>query len=210
MKLSKFTVIIAVLLMAILAIGAVSAESIGDADASLTSDSDLTLQSSDDSAKDVSAVDTVSTDKAVENDMGDTVLGEGDDTDPDDEGDDTDPDPTDENVYKINDETYSTYFNDNGTPTDALSADGNYQLEIGFLNGKNITINSGSNINITSKVSDDDEHIYEGCIDGGTITIGDGAGSAGSIIISNLYIDTLNGAGINILDLTNKVTIDNC
>ena len=74
MKLSKFTVIIAVLLMAILAIGAVSAESIGDADASLTSDSDLTLQSSDDSAKDVSAVDTVvSTDNAVENNLGDTA-----------------------------------------------------------------------------------------------------------------------------------------
>ena len=188
MKLSKFTVIIAVLLMAILAIGAVSAESIGDADASLTSDSDLTLQSSDDSAKDVSAVDTVvSTDNAVENNLGDTVLGEGDDTDPDDEGGDTDPtdeggdtdpEPTDENVYKINDETYSTYFNDNGTPTDALSADGNYQLEIGLLNGKNITIASGSNINITGKAYTDDEgDEYYGYIGGGTITIGDGAGS---------------------------------
>ena len=156
MKLSKFTVIIAVLLMAILAIGAVSAESIGDADASLTSDSDLTLQSSDDSAKDVSAVDTVvSTDNAVENNLGDTVLGEGDDTDPDDEGGDTDPtdeggdtdpEPTDENVYKINDESYSTYFNDNGTPTDALSADGNYQLEIGFLNGKKINMKDTNKI----------------------------------------------------------------
>ena len=211
MKLSKFTVIIAVLLMAILAIGAVSAESIGDADASLTSDSDLTLQSSDDSAKDVSAVDTVvSTDNAVENNLGDTVLGEGDDTDPDDEGGDTDPtdeggdtdpEPTDENVYKINDETYSTYFNDNGTPTDALSADGNYQLEIGLLNGKNITINSGSNINISAgdyeKYDEEtgDEEYYSGDIYDGIIILGN---NVESVFITGLKFHNTNLDAIHV------------
>ena len=59
--------------------------------------------------------------------MGAVALGDGDD------GEDPEPDdPTigpeepeeSENTYKISDDTYSTYFNDNGTPTEALSADG--------------------------------------------------------------------------------------
>ena len=59
MKLNKFTVIMAVLLMAILAIGAVSAESIDDADASLAiDDGDSDIQLSDSPAEDLSAADT--------------------------------------------------------------------------------------------------------------------------------------------------------
>jgi hypothetical protein len=105
MKLSKFTVVMAVLLMAILAIGAVSAESIGD---------------SDDLAKDVSAVDTisedtVSADDAVKNNLGSAVLTDGEDT-PTDTPVDTPTDPiSEENVYNITDDTYSTYFNEDGT-----------------------------------------------------------------------------------------------
>ena len=99
MKLNKFTVIMAVLLMAILAIGAVSAESIGDTDVSIAAgDGDLDLQSIDDSAEDLSAAgtidDVVSADENVEENLGD--------------------DGTENPSYEVNDDTYSTYFDDDG------------------------------------------------------------------------------------------------
>ena len=191
MKLSKFTVVMAVLLMAILAIGAVSAESIGD---------------SDDLAKDVSAVDTisedtVSADDAVKNNLGSAVLTDGEDT-PTDTPVDTPTDPiSEENVYNITDDTYSTYFNEDGTTTEALSADGDYTLVIGALNNKDMVISSGSNINITS--SEDG-----GIINNGTITIGQGDGLAGSIIVSGLTFTNTNKDAIVVNQYSTKVTID--
>ena len=127
MKLSKFTVIVVVLLMAILAIGAVSAESIDDADASIaTGDGDLGLQLSDDSAADLGAVDTISDVASTDNDenIGSAVLTDGDD------GDDEIPDDPDDSDEKekieISEDTYSTYFNEDGTPTATLNAEGHY------------------------------------------------------------------------------------
>ena len=153
MKFGKFTVIMAVLLMAILAIGAVSAESIDDMDTSIASgDSDLGLQITDDSAGDLSAIDDeiVAADEDVENDLGDENL---------------DENPS----YDINDDTYSTYFEDNGTAKDILVPDeqaGDYNLVIGTLNNKNIIIDWGSQIQIMAKEG-------EGIINNGTIIIGD-------------------------------------
>ena len=144
MKLNKFTVIMAVLLMAILAIGAVSAESIDDADASLAiDDGDSDIQLSDSPAEDLSAADTA--DLNDENSDGGAVL-------------------TDSgNTYQITEESYSTYFNDDGTPTDALSAEGNYELQLGVLEGKNFNFNSGKNIVLSPYMTeqwDDEEEDY--------------------------------------------------
>ena len=98
MKLSKFTVIVVVLLMAILAIGAVSAESIDDADASIAAgDGDLGLQIVDDSAGDLGAADTIDDVVSVDEDVEENL------------GDDTE-NPS----YDLNDDTYSTYFEDDG------------------------------------------------------------------------------------------------
>ena len=177
MKLSKFTVIVVVLLMAILAIGAVSAESIDDADATIaTGDGDLGLQLSDDSAADLGAVDTISDVASTDNDenIGSAVLTDGDD------GDDESPDDPDDSDEKekieISEDTYSTYFNEDGTPTATLSAEGNYELQIASLTGKNIIINSGSNIAITyfgesyfDEELDEETHTG-GIIKNGTIT----------------------------------------
>ncbi|WP_458405244.1 hypothetical protein [Methanobrevibacter sp.] len=144
MKLNKFTVIMAVLLMAILAIGAVSADSIDDADASIAiNDGDSDIQLSDSSAEDLSAADTA--DVTDEINDGDTVLTDSGDT------------------YQITEESYSTYFNDDGTPTEALSAEGNYELQLGVLEGKNFNFNSGKNIVLSPYITeqwDDDEEEY--------------------------------------------------
>ena len=144
MKLNKFTVIMAVLLMAILAIGAVSAESIDDADATLAiDDGDSDIQLSDSPADDLSAADTA--DLNDENSYGDAVL-------------------TDSgNTYQITEESYSTYFNNDGTPTDALSAEGNYELQLGVLENKDFKFSSGKNIVLSPYITeqwDDEEEDY--------------------------------------------------
>jgi hypothetical protein len=144
MKLNKFTVIMAVLLMAILAIGAVSAESIDDADASLAiDDGDSGIQLSDSPADDLGAADTA--DLNDENSYGDAVL-------------------TDSgNTYQITEESYSTYFNNDGTPTDALSAEGNYELQLGVLENKDFKFSSGKNIVLSPYITeqwDDEEEDY--------------------------------------------------
>ena len=118
------------------------------------------------------------------------------------EDDDVQPLSIENNIidYNIDDDSYSNFFNDDGTAKDVLNPLGDYSLIIGTLNNKDIIIGSGSNINITA-------NDYEGIINGGTITIGDGAGSAGSIIISGLRITNTNKEGIVINDLTTNVTI---
>ena len=191
MKLSKFTVIMAVLLMAILAIGAVSAESIGDTDVSIAAgDGDLGLQSIDDSAEDLSAADTindvVSADEDVEENLGD--------------------DGTENPSYELNDDTYSTYFENDGTAKEILvPADepgGDYNLVIGTLNNKDIVIDSGSQIKIIAKEG-------EGIINNGTLTIGDGYGSAGSVFISGLTFNNVNKDGIAVKEGGTDIQIDN-
>ena len=185
----------AVLLMAILAIGAVSAESIGDAD---------------DLAKDVSAVDAisgdaVSADDAVKNNLGSAVLADGEDT-PADTPTDTPVDtPTDtplgETVYNLTDETYSTYFNEDGTPTEALSADGNYYLNVGTLTNKDIQIISGQNIYIEASEG-------AGIINNGTITIGEGvADEISAVQISGLTFINNNKDAIVVNQYANYVAI---
>ena len=155
----------AVLLMAILAIGAVSAESIDDADASIAiDDGDSDIQLSDSPAEDLSAADT------ADETVGDDGSGPDDMTD-----------------YDLDDDTYSTYFNDDGTATDALSADGNYNLMVGTLTNKDIKILSGQNIYIMGKEG-------AGIINNGTITIGSGAINE---------IDTVQVSGITFIN-TNK------
>ena len=134
----------AVLLMAILAIGAVSAESIDDADATLAiDDGDSDIQLSDSPADDLSAADTA--DLNDENSYGDAVL-------------------TDSgNTYQITEESYSTYFNNDGTPTDALSAEGNYELQLGVLENKDFKFSSGKNIVLSPYITeqwDDEEEDY--------------------------------------------------
>ena len=210
MKLSKFTVIVVVLLMAILAIGAVSAESIDDADASIaTGDGDLGLQLSDDSAADLGAVDTISDVASTDNDenIGSAVLTDGDD------GDDEIPDDPDDSDEKekieISEDTYSTYFNEDGTPTATLSAEGNYELQIASLTGKNIIINSGSNIAITyfgesyfDEELDEETHTG-GIIKNGTITLG---GDVQSVLISGLIFNNTNKDAI-VINGCNDISI---
>ena len=210
MKLSKFTVIVVVLLMAILAIGAVSAESIDDADATIaTGDGDLGLQLSDDSAADLGAVDTISDVASTDNDenIGSAVLTDGDD------GDDEIPDDPDDSDEKekieISEDTYSTYFNEDGTPTATLSAEGNYELQIASLTGKNIIINSGSNIAITyfgesyfDEELDEETHTG-GIIKNGTITLG---GDVQSVLISGLIFNNTNKDAI-VINGCNDISI---
>lgn len=180
MKLSKFTVVLAILLVSILAIGAVSAESVDDAGIVAVTDGDI-QESVDvtDSADDLSTADTAD---EIVNDDGCAVIGEG------------------TNSYDLDDDSYSTYFNDDGTAKDTLSADGDYSLNIGTLTNKDIKISSGSNINITGKEG-------AGIINNGTITIGDYTGMAGSITISGLTFTNTNKNAVEITDLSTKITI---
>ena len=194
MKLSKFTVILAVLLMAILAIGAVSAESI------------------DDSVGEIVSADTddVSADIVVDDNVGAVALGDGDDPEPDDPIIDPEEPEESENTYQISDDTYSTYFNDNGTPTEALSADGGYEIQIGLLENKNITILSGKNINISCYWIEEydeveDEWIeYGGDLFNGTLTIG---ANVESVFISGLTFHNTNQNAININDGCKDINI---
>ena len=140
MKLNKFTVVLAILLVSILAIGAVSAESVDDSGFVAVTDGDI--------QESVEVTDTVD-DLSTANNADETV------------GDDSGG-PDDTTSYDLDDDTYSTYFNEDGTATDALSADGNYYLNVGTLTNKDINIVSGQNIYIQGKDG-------EGFIKNGTI-----------------------------------------
>ncbi|WP_458454356.1 hypothetical protein [Methanobrevibacter sp.] len=168
MKFNKFTVILAILLISILAIGAVSAESVDDSDIVAIADGDIgDIQESindADTADDLSAADIA--DETVGDDGGS---------------------PNDTVDYDLDDDTYSTYFNEDGTATDALSADGNYYLNVGTLTNKDIKILTGQNIYIQGKEG-------AGIINNGTITLGSGA-------IDD--IDTVQITGITFIN-TNK------
>ena len=182
MKLSKFTVILAVLLISIMAIGAVSAESLDDSGIATPADGDVVqISDVDDAIEDV----PVATGSDDENNVDAAPLSEGE-----------------INNYEINNDTYSTYFNEDGTTTDALSAMGDYNLTIDTITNKKIKIDSGSNINIIGKEG-------SGFINNGTIIIGDGEGSVGSILISGLTFTNFNKNSIVVNELSNKVTIEN-
>ena len=86
MKINKITLLIAIMIISILAIGAVSAESVDDATIS-ADDGDLSVATADSEISDVSAV----AEDAVDN----NPLGE-------------------PKTIDINDDTYSTYFDENG------------------------------------------------------------------------------------------------
>ena len=157
MKLNKFTVVLAILLVSILAIGAVSAESVDDSGIVAVTDGDI--------QESVEVTDTVD-DLSTANNADETV------------GDDSGG-PDDTVDYDLDDDTYSTYFNEDGTATDALSADGNYYLNVGTLTNKDINIVSGQNVYIQGKDG-------EGFIRNGTITIGNGDDKISTIQISGI------------------------
>ena len=180
MKINKLTLLLAIMVVSILAIGAVSAESADDATIS-ADDGDLSVAAVDSDISDVSAVDNAADD--VVGDDGDAVL-------------------SDEAAsYYLDDNSYSTYFNEDGTATDALSELGDYTLDVGTLTDKDIKIASGSNINIICKEG-------AGIINNGTIIIGDGASSAGSILVSGLTFVNTNKDAIVVDQYSTKVTID--
>ena len=185
MKLSKFTVILAVLLISILAIGAVSAESVDDSGIVAVTDGDVgdIQESVDDAgaADDLSSADTA--DLTVEDEGGAALS-----------------DTT--NNYDLDDDSYSTYFNEDGTATEALSAMGDYTLNVGTINNKDIKITSGSNINIVGKEG-------AGVINNGTIVIGAGTGDAASVTISGLTFTNTNKDAIAVNQLSADITIDN-
>ena len=181
MKLSKFTVILAILLLSILAIGAVSAETVDDSDIVAVTDGDI-LESIDitDAADDLSSADNA--DETVSDDSS-AVLG----------------DTT--NSYDLDDDSYSTYFNENGTAKETLSADGDYSLNIGTLTNKDIKINSGSNINITAKEG-------AGFINNGAIYLDGGYdGLVGSVTISGLTFSNTNKGAIDIAEMCTNINI---
>ena len=178
MKLNKFTVVLAILLVSILAIGAVSAESVDDSGIVAVTDGDI--QESVDVTDTVDDLSTANNADEIVNDDGGAAIGEG------------------TNSYDLDDETYSTYFNDDGTATDALSADGDYTLNIGTLTNKDIKINSGSNINITAKEG-------AGFINNGTIYL-DASGS----VIDGLTFDYTGALNlITLADGISDVTVSN-
>ena len=162
MKLNKFTVVLAILLVSILAMGAVSAESVDDSDIVAVADGDI-----QDSVEVTDTVDDLSTANNADETVGDDSGG-----------------PNDTVDYNLNDDTYSTYFNEDGTATDALSADGNYYLNVGTLTNKDIKIVSGKNIYIEGKEG-------SGIITNGTITIGEGVAN---------QLDTLQISGITFIN----------
>ena len=179
MKLNKIMLLLAILVISILAIGAVSAESVDDATIG-TDDSDLSVATSDSDVSDVSAVEDAADDTVGDGDG--AVLGD------------------DAASYDLDDDSYSTYFNEDGTATDALSEMGDYTLNVGTLTNKDIKIVSGSNINIVGKEG-------AGIINNGTIFIGDGTGNAGSILVSGLTFTNTNKNAVEIIDLSSDITI---
>ena len=180
MKLNKFTVVLAILLVSILAIGAVSAESVDDAGIVAVADRDI--------QESVEVTDTAD-DLSTANIADETV------------GDDSSAGPDDTVDYDLDDDTYSTYFNEDGTATEALSSEGNYYLNVGNLTNKDIKIVSGQNIYIQGKDG-------AGFIKNGTITIGNGTPDAISTVqISGLTFINTNKEGIVINDYSTNVAI---
>ncbi|MBP5700208.1 MAG: Ig-like domain repeat protein, partial [Methanobrevibacter sp.] len=147
----------------ILAIGAVSAESVDDAGIVAVADGDI-----QESVEVTDTADDLSTADTADETVGDDSSG---------------PDDTAE--YDLDDDTYSTYFNEDGSATDALSADGNYYLNVGTLTNKDIKIVSGQNVYIQGKEG-------AGIINNGTITIGGGAiGQINTVQISGItFVNT--------------------
>ena len=90
MKLNKFTVVLAILLVSILAIGAVSAESVDDSGFVAVTDGDI--QESVDVTDTVDDLSTANNADEIVNDDGGAVIGEG------------------TNSYDLDDDTYSKYF----------------------------------------------------------------------------------------------------
>ena len=179
MKLNKFTVVLAILLVSILAIGAVSAESVDDSGIVAVTDGDI--QESVDVTDTVDDLSTANNADEIVNDDSGAAIDEG------------------TNSYDLDDDTYSKYFNDDGTATDALSADGDYTLNIGTLTNKDIKINSGSNINITAKEG-------AGFINNGTIYLDGGAdGLVGSVNISGLTFTNTNKGAIDIAEMCTDI-----
>ena len=179
MKLNKFTVVLAILLVSILAIGAVSAESVDGSDIAAVSDGDI-----QESVAVADAVDDLSTADAADETVGDDSSG-----------------PDDAASYDLDDDTYATYFNEDGTATDALSADGNYYLNVGTLTNKDIKIVSGQNIYIQGKDG-------AGIIKDGTITIGDGiADKISTVQISGLTFINNNKDAIAVNQYAHGVAI---
>ncbi len=181
MKLNKFTVVLAVLLISIMAIGAVSAESVDDSGFVAVEDGDI-QESVDlaDVADDLGTADTA--DETVE-DAGGAVLGEG------------------ENSYDLDDDTYSYYFNEDGTATDVISGSSDYTLNVGTLNNKDIKINYGSHINIVGKEG-------AGFINNGTIYLDGGdEANVGSITISGLTFTNTNKGAIDIAQYCTDINI---
>ena len=162
MNLNKFTVILAILLVSILAIGTVSAETVDDSDIAAATGDDI-----QESVDVTDAADGLSSADAADETVGDDNSG-----------------PDDTVSYDLDDDTYSTYFNEDGTATDALSADGNYYLNVGTLTNKDIKIVSGKNIYIEGKEG-------SGIITNGTITIGEGVAN---------QLDTLQISGITFIN----------
>ena len=112
MKLNKIMLLLAIMVISILAIGAVSAESVDDATIG-TDDSDLSVATSDSDVSDVSAVED-----ATDDTVGDDSVGE-------------------PKTIDINDDTYSTYFDEDGMLDTVF---------VGTLTGKDLKVNMPVNI----------------------------------------------------------------
>ena len=131
MKLNKFTVVLAILLVSILAIGAVSAESVDDSGIVAVTDGDI--QESVDVTDTVDDLSTANNADEIVNDDGGAAIDEG------------------TNSYDLDDDTYSKYFKDDGTAKEVINESSDYTLNVGNLTNKDIKINYGSNINIIGK-----------------------------------------------------------
>ena len=192
MKLNKFTVILAILLISIMAIGAVSAESVDDSD-SLAIDEDIgEVQESvepTEVAEDLSAADAV--DDVVAADPAEEIINEESGAVLGDEA----------KSYDLDNDNYATYFNDDGTAKEVINESSDYTLNVGTLTNKDIKINYGSNINIVGKEG-------AGFINNGTIYLDGGAdGLVGSVTISGLTFTNTNKGAIDIAQYCTDINI---
>ena len=170
MKINKITLLMAIMIISILAIGAVSAESVDDATISVD-DSELSVATVDSEISDVSAV----ADDAVADDaVGDDSLGE-------------------PKTIDINDDTYSTYFDENGMLDTVSDHD---TLVVGTLNEKDLKVNKS--VTITGN--------GEGVINNGTITLVNY--NAGGTTVSGLTFNNFNKDAIVIADGIDNVKIE--
>ncbi|MBO7518465.1 MAG: hypothetical protein J6T31_05080, partial [Methanobrevibacter sp.] len=170
MKINKITLLMAIMIISILAIGAVSAESIDDATIS-ADDSDLSVATVDSEISDVSAV---ADDAVVDDVVGDDSLGE-------------------PKTIDINDDTYSTYFDENGMLDTVSDHD---TLVVGTLTEKDLKVNKSVTITGNS----------EGVINNGTITLVDY--NAGGTTVSGLTFNNFNKDAIVIADGIDNVKIE--